>query len=67
MISYKDRAWCPMSINERCSCRKGCYRAFTEEDQANAEKWWGSKDFPISQFQKEPSCFVPIHTTDGEE
>lgn len=67
MMGYKDRTWCPMNINLRCARREGCYRAFTQEDQANAEKWWGGKDFPICVYSTEPDCFVPLmqHKTDG--
>lgn len=61
MMGYKDRTWCPMNINLRCSRSQGCYRAFTSEDQKHAEEWWGGKDFPIAVYSTEPDCFVPIH------
>lgn len=60
MIGYKDRTWCPMRINLRCARSQGCYRAFTQEDQKNAEEWWGGKDFPIAQYSVEPECFIPL-------
>lgn len=69
MMGYLDRTWCPKSINRRCARRKGCYRAFTSEDQKHAEAWWGGEDFPICVYSEEPECFVPIpvNQADGTE
>lgn len=66
MIGFKDRTWCPNHVSDRCALRKGCYRVFTPEDQADAEKWWGGPDFPISQFVGEPSCFRPAPNQEQE-
>jgi len=66
MIGYMDRTWCPLSINSRCSRSQGCYRAFTSEDQKDAEKWWGNPDFPIVQYTQEPDCFV-AHSSDNQK
>lgn len=67
MIGYLDRTWCPDTISRTCQRREGCYRVFTEEDRANAIRWWGKEAFPISYFKENPECYIPIHTTDGQE
>lgn len=69
MMGYMDRAWCPMSINQRCARSQGCYRAFTKEDRKRAIEWWGGEDFPINVFMQEPDCFIPIsvNSSDGEK
>lgn len=67
MICYKDRTWCPLSINQHCSRRQGCYRAFTEEDRKAAEEWWGGPNFPIAHYSEQPDCFVPFNETDGSK
>jgi hypothetical protein len=66
MIGYKDRAWCPLSVNTLCSRRQGCYRALTEEDRKAAEEWWGGPDFPIAVFSNIPDCFVPISSNQAD-
>jgi|LakMenEpi03Aug12_release.lakeMendotaPanAssembly.Ray.scaffolds.fasta_scaffold323870_4 hypothetical protein len=42
MICYRDRAYCSSKVKVHT-----CGREFTDEDQKNAEKWWGGKDFPL--------------------
>lgn len=43
MIYYKDMTFC---ISE--NCKNECGRKLTEEIKRDAERWWGSKDAPIS-------------------
>jgi hypothetical protein len=42
MICYKDRTYCSSKVKVHT-----CGREFTDEDQKNAEKWWGGKDYPL--------------------
>ena len=50
MICYRDRTFCASEVEEHT-----CDREFTEEDAKDAEKWWGSKEYPIAfgKFCKE--------------
>lgn len=50
MISYKDRTFCASEVDDH-----NCSREFTKQDAIDAEKWWGSKDFPVAwaKFCKE--------------
>lgn len=43
MICYGDRTWCGSP-----NCKNDCGRQFTAQDEENAIKWWGGKDFPIA-------------------
>lgn len=64
-MGYKDRTWCPDHISLTCQRREGCYRVFTEEDRANAVRWWGNEAFPIAYFSETPTCHIPIRTSNG--
>lgn len=46
MICYKDRSYCGSKVEEHT-----CGREFTEEDAIDAEKWWGSKDYPVAYIK----------------
>lgn len=43
MIHYKDRAFCASKVAVHT-----CGREFTAEDAIAAEKWWGSKEYPVA-------------------
>jgi len=43
MISYKDKAYCASEVEEHT-----CGREFTEQDAKDAEKWWGSDNYPVA-------------------
>lgn len=53
MICYRDTTFCASEVTEHT-----CGREFTEQDAINAEKWWGSKDYPVAYMkfcEEEPS------------
>lgn len=43
MICYRDTTYCGSDVEVHT-----CGREFTEQDAINAEKWWGSKDYPVA-------------------
>lgn len=43
MICYRDITFCASKVDKHT-----CDREFTEQDAIDAEKWWGSKDYPVS-------------------
>ena len=43
MMSYKDQTYCASKVK-----RHTCNREFTKQDGLDAEKWWGSKDYPVA-------------------
>jgi hypothetical protein len=45
MICYQDRTFCQ---SKDCAKFKDCPRALTSKVKADAVRWWGSKDAPIS-------------------
>ena len=55
MISYKDMTFC--EFFEDCKDGEGCFRALTDTVRENAEKWFGTKNPPISKYIEKPDCF----------
>lgn len=51
MICYKDMTFCGSKVTDHT-----CGREFTKQDAIDAEKWWGSKNYPVaySYFCGEP-------------
>jgi hypothetical protein len=49
VISYRDMAFCAA---KDCAKFKDCPRALTKQVKADAVRWWGSKDVPISLAAK---------------
>ena len=43
MICYKDTTFCASKVEEHT-----CSREFTDQDQIDAEKWWGDDNPPIA-------------------
>lgn len=43
MISYLDQAFCASKVKKHT-----CGREFTKEHARSAEKWWGSKAYPVA-------------------
>ena len=64
MSSYRDTTFCASEVTEHT-----CGREFTEQDAIDAEKWWGSKDYPVaySEFCKEADNTQPDHIVDMHE
>jgi len=57
MLSFQDRTFCTAS-----ECSKfgvSCERSLTNEIKAQAEKWWGGQNPPISYFEnpKQLKCY----------
>lgn len=52
MFSYKDMTFCPF---EKCEKFKECERALTNKIRLEADRF----GCPISQFGREPECYVP--------
>lgn len=42
-MTYKDQTFCASKVDKHT-----CGREFTKEDEVRAEKWWGSKDYPVA-------------------
>ena len=63
MICYKDRTYCPYYL----LCKNGhiCDRAFTQEVEDAANKWWGGKHAPICLYSSFPDCFVRFFEEDS--
>lgn len=57
MLCFKDTTFCEES--HRCA-NSECGRRFTDQDKADAIRWWGSDEFPIawSDFKKDCGKFV---------
>lgn len=43
MLCYRDRTYCGSDVEEHT-----CGREFTKQDAIDAEKWWGSKYYPVA-------------------
>lgn len=43
MICYRDTTFCSSKVKKHT-----CGREFTNQDAIDAEKWWGSKDYPVA-------------------
>ena len=54
MIGYKDMTFCRESS---CSKFNDCPRALTPRVIADAERWWGSREAPISVYADTPQCY----------
>lgn len=51
MMGYKDQTWCASDcVNTKC------FRNFTATDRADAVKWWGDENFPITVSDYKPMC-----------
>lgn len=53
MMCYRDMSFC--SDSDKCSTEP-CSRRFTEEDHANAIKWWGGDDYPVAYMSMRNNC-----------
>lgn len=42
-MTYQDKTFCGSKVENHT-----CGREFTKEDEQNAEKWWGGKDYPVA-------------------
>lgn len=58
MICFKDMTFC----ESNCANIK-CHRNITEQVKEEAEKWWGSKDYPIATADFAPACAKHIPLT----
>jgi len=65
MIGYKDKTWCP--YGKECVDSKNCNRNFTEEEKAEAIKWWGDENFPICFYSDLPKCFNNGKTSNNDD
>jgi len=54
MISFRDRVYCPFYL----LCKTPCDRSLTPQVKADAAKWWGNDNAPISVYAEFPECFV---------
>lgn len=54
MICYRDKTFCPFS---ECANFETCDRAYTQEVQGDAVKWWGSEGAPVALWASEPGCY----------
>lgn len=54
MICYRGQTYCPFS---ECTNFSTCDRALTDEVEADAVRWWGSENAPISVYGEKPECF----------
>lgn len=54
-MEFRDKTFCP--FYKECADGAICGRALTEQVKADAVKWWGSDEAPISMFMDRPSCF----------
>jgi hypothetical protein len=63
MIGYDDRTFCTGDGCKRFAV--DCQRSLTKEIRDQAERWWGGKDVPITQFAnpRELECYVPNENT----
>ena len=43
MISFRDKTYCDSNVENHT-----CGREFTEQDEIEAEAWWGGKDYPVA-------------------
>lgn len=46
MICYRDMTFCK-AFGDRCG-NALCHRALTDEVRADAARWWGNEEAPIS-------------------
>ena len=60
MIGYRDRTFCDGN-GGKCEAFQGCPRALTATVKADAERWWGKPDPPITQFSEPQKleCYEP--------
>lgn len=42
-MTYKDTTFCSSRVDKHT-----CGREFTDQDAIDAERWWGSKDYPVA-------------------
>jgi len=54
MMCFRDTAFC--TFYKDCAKAGTCHRPLTPEVSRAAEKWWGGKGAPISQFLSQPTC-----------
>lgn len=54
MISYKDMTFCR---EDSCVKFDDCPRSLTKRVIADAERWWGSKDAPVSVYIERQACY----------
>jgi len=55
MMCYKDRTFCMAKTCQHFG--NGCDRSLTDEVLADAKKWWGDSNTPISIFCNTPDCY----------
>jgi len=60
MMGFRDMTFC--THWEECTKGEICHRALTQEVHEQAERWWGSPDYPIVTYvdHPKPHCFDPI-------
>jgi hypothetical protein len=51
MICFRDRQFCASDC-----VNSDCYRNFSDEQKAAAEKWWGGPDAPIDLADLSDGC-----------
>lgn len=54
-MCFRDRTFCPFT---ECAQFNNCDWAYTDKVKADAVKWWGSDEAPVSFYVDAPVCFV---------